>query len=41
MISVWWLLLLFPVSWIGFFLGVALCNSSWADDSLADRGKSL
>jgi len=30
------LLLVIPVGWFMFFLGVALCNSSWADKSLTD-----
>ena len=32
------LLLIIPVSWFSFFLGVALCNSSWADKCLIDGG---
>ena len=34
MISAWWLLLLFPVGWFMFFLGVVMCRNSWDDERL-------
>ena len=36
MISWLWLLLIFPIGWLMFFLGVAMSNSSH-DDELVER----